>query len=204
MAPEQVNGDAADHRVDLWALGVVLYEMLAGAPPFPGENDGIIINKILRHDPVPLRHLRSDVPPQVEHVIRRGLSKQPDHRYVSAADFARDLQACHANATGAQAVAAPIVRNIRRNAALVAVLAVVVVLAIPGGWWLKRSADQRRLDALIADVIAFDAKDERSAALATLEQAERLIPDDARVAALRDRVTQYRSARRGALGKGLR
>jgi tetratricopeptide (TPR) repeat protein len=93
MSPEQAAGDdQADRRSDLYSLGCVLYEMLAGQPPFTGANPQAIL---ARHvlDPVPsLRTVRSNVPAGLEAAIRRALSKVPGDRFASAADFIEALK----------------------------------------------------------------------------------------------------------------
>jgi predicted ATPase len=92
MSPEQAVGDAhLDHRSDLYALNCVLYEMLAGEPPFTGSSARVILT---RHavEPVPgLRTLRSTVPPGLEAAIRRALCKVPADRFASAADLVEAL-----------------------------------------------------------------------------------------------------------------
>jgi serine/threonine protein kinase/tetratricopeptide (TPR) repeat protein len=87
MAPEQLRGDAVDQRVDLWALGVVLYEMLAGTLPFRGNTLAVVFDQILRQDPASLTQLNPAIPLDVEHVVRRALQKTPVSRYYAARDM---------------------------------------------------------------------------------------------------------------------
>ena len=88
MSPEQVRGQPADHRADIFALGAVLYEMLAGRRPFLGETSVETMNAILKQDPLPL----PGVSPQVEQIVRHCLEKEPAHRYQSARDLGFQLR----------------------------------------------------------------------------------------------------------------
>jgi serine/threonine protein kinase len=91
MSPEQASGKALDSRTDLWSLGAVLYEMLAGRPPFSGDTHLQTMHAIV-HDPVPrLRVARPDLPSEIERIVSRALEKDPAKRYQSAADMALDL-----------------------------------------------------------------------------------------------------------------
>ena len=86
MAPEQLSGAGTDHRVDLWALGAVLHEMLAGQPPFGRDDPTALVSAILARDPAPLSSLRADVPEALQQVVQRALRKPREERYQSASD----------------------------------------------------------------------------------------------------------------------
>src|SRR6266705_4922901 len=90
-SPEQATGDAVDARSDIYGLGVVLYQMLAGSPPFDGESAQSILMKQATATPVPIRQLRSDVPPALAAVIERLLAKDPAERFQTAAEVSRTL-----------------------------------------------------------------------------------------------------------------
>ena len=93
MSPEQAMGERTlDARTDIYALGVIAYEMLAGEPPFSGPNAQAIVSRVLTEKPRPLTLLRDTVPPHVEVAVHRALQKLPADRFASAAAFAAALE----------------------------------------------------------------------------------------------------------------
>jgi serine/threonine-protein kinase len=87
LAPEQVAGGEVDARADIYALGAVLYEALAGRPAFRGDGDLAVAMARLHRDPVPLRQLRADVPRDLEAVVHRALARDPEARFATAQDL---------------------------------------------------------------------------------------------------------------------
>ncbi|HET7746706.1 MAG TPA: protein kinase, partial [Vicinamibacteria bacterium] len=92
MAPEQVEGRLADARTDIFALGTVLHEMLAGRRPFEGASSAAVASAILRADPPRLRSLRPECPLALERLIEGCLAKDPDERWQSVHDVKRQLE----------------------------------------------------------------------------------------------------------------
>jgi len=92
MSPEQARGEKVDHRTDIWALGVVLYEMLAGQMPFKGEHDQAVIYSILNTYPQPISGLRAEMPGELEQVVNKTLAKDREERYQQINDTLIDLR----------------------------------------------------------------------------------------------------------------
>jgi hypothetical protein len=92
MAPEQLEGKPLDARADIWGLGCVLYEMASGRRPFSGESAASTIASILQQEPPLLAELVPLTPPALEHLVRTCLAKDPEQRWQSAADLARELR----------------------------------------------------------------------------------------------------------------
>ena len=104
MSPEQVKGLEVDGRSDLFSLGVVLYEALAGADPFSGESPSTVLYKIVHEEPAPLLQRARAVAPALDAVVRRVLAKDPGRRYPTARAFADDLARALGEAAAADTV----------------------------------------------------------------------------------------------------
>jgi serine/threonine protein kinase len=138
MAPEQLRGSMVDGRTDIFALGPVLYEMLAGRRPLESETTANVITAILHADPPPLALLPSrDVPPPLEHLIRTCLAKDPDDRWQSARDVQRELSFIGHGSTAAGVTRAKIKLQ-RWRWGLMLAMTIAAALTIP--WMLQSTS----------------------------------------------------------------
>jgi serine/threonine-protein kinase len=142
MSPEQVTSRAVNPRTDLWALGVVLYEMCTGVRPFGGEHVGAILYSIVHETPAPAANLRSELPPNVAAIIDRLLAKNPDERYGDAETLIADL-----TSPSGRLASQPTTRAARRGMRFGA--AVLAVGALVAFWPRAREAapSERRMAA---------------------------------------------------------
>ena len=96
MAPEQLSGERADGRSDLFSLGVILYAMVTGHSPFQGNSATTVCFKVANREPLPASALDLNLPPELDAVIARAMAKDPADRYQRGADFANDIRALRA------------------------------------------------------------------------------------------------------------
>ncbi len=141
VSPEQAEGKSLDRRSDVYSLGVVLYELLAGRPPFVGSNPAATLVRVIQEEPAPLRRRAPAVPADLETIVLKCLEKDPDRRYGSARELAEELdryldgEPILARRAGWAYRAA---KRLRKNRALAAVAAAaVLVLTLLGGYTLR-------------------------------------------------------------------
>jgi serine/threonine-protein kinase len=104
MSPEQATGEEVDGRSDLWALGAVLYEMVAGRRAFAADNEQAVLLAITTSNPTPIDRVRAEVPAELQRIIRRCLKKNPDERYRTAGELVADLKRFRGESTPAEVV----------------------------------------------------------------------------------------------------
>jgi serine/threonine protein kinase len=140
IAPEQAQGQQVDEQTDVYSLGVVLYELLTGEVPFPGENFVAVAMRHINDPPPSVRAVRPDVPPRVDAAVQRAMAKRPSDRFPTMADFGRELDACAGDTEEGTQVIAPPPRAVHRRRLspwpLVVVLLGVIALGAAGAYLL--------------------------------------------------------------------
>jgi formylglycine-generating enzyme required for sulfatase activity/dienelactone hydrolase/tRNA A-37 threonylcarbamoyl transferase component Bud32 len=133
MAPEQARGEEVDARADIWAFGVLLYEMLTGALPFSGDHATAMLSSLLSDAPAPLRQRRPEVPTELDRIVLRALEKNPAARTMRAADIAAELNGYRLKiASGELAASRAAPPGLRRFVPVV--IPALLVLLLAGGW----------------------------------------------------------------------
>jgi len=141
MSPEQASGGSVSFRSDQFAFGSILYEMAAGRRAFQGKTDVDTLSAILNEEPEPIAGVNPQAPPPLRWLVERCLAKEPNDRYGTTRDLARDLAAIRDHLSEAASVSGPSVARSRRRrlsalfAAAVAVLAVLAAAVQAGRGW---------------------------------------------------------------------
>jgi serine/threonine protein kinase/Tol biopolymer transport system component len=145
MSPEQVRGQGADHRADIFSFGVILYEMLSGKRTFGGESAIEVMNAILKEEPPELCETNAKISPALDKVVRRCLEKKPERRFQTASDLGFALEAL-STSSGSRlktAVALPVRR--RERLAWLAVALLLVMLGLTWAHFTRQPKDDPRV-----------------------------------------------------------
>ncbi len=151
MSPEQARGDELDARTDLFAVGIVLYEMSTGKMPFQGKTLGAVMAAILHDVPEPPSELNPEIPEALQNIIWKALEKDPDHRYQTACDMRADLKRLQRdlNSGRSQPAFTPTpsrrTRPVRRTFRWSYVAGVLTILTAALAWWFLRPLPPPRI-----------------------------------------------------------
>lgn len=176
MSPEQVRGEKADPRSDIFSFGVVLYEALSGQRAFSGPTAADRASAILKEDPPDLRSTGRNVPASVDRIVRRCLEKNPQERFESARDLAFHLETI-ATESDTGVTRPPSSPKAYPWASKLAVAGLVVLAAALGGWWF-RGRSQRNPHPIVTFLRLTD--------FAGLEESPAFSPDGKSVAFVSD------------------
>jgi len=162
MSPEQVRGDTVDERSDIWAAGVVMYEMTTGQRPFPERHPPKLIDDILRQPPKPPSVIKPSLAPGMEAIILKALDKDPERRYQTARELRVDLNRLVPSASGTSYISAgtrPALPRVRRRWALLALAVPAVAVLALVGWRLKDRLQPAPRSPRVLAILPFQAVD---------------------------------------------
>jgi len=167
MSPEQARGVAVDARSDIFSLGVVLYEMITGRPPFGGETSTDIVVSIVQQEPGPLTRYTPEAPSELERIVARALRKDRDERYQTASELLADLKGLkrqleldpasgHGKEATSQGDLPVVIKRESRQAVFrkVGILAAVFIVALGAFYFLRKP--ESRQPALVARPLTTD------------------------------------------------
>lgn len=198
MSPEQVQRQTLDRRTDIWSLGIVLYEMITGQVPFPGEMDAAVAYAILQEEPEPLTGKRTGLPIELDRVVAKALAKKPDERYQHVDEILVDLRAVaklpgtaqtpeprRASATELTHSTATAQRKLFAGRRILWVVAAILALATAGAWLFQRNAPARwARDQAVPEISRLAAESNYVGAFRLAREAERHSPSDPSLAGL--------------------
>jgi serine/threonine-protein kinase len=178
MAPEQLEAKEADARTDIFAFGVVVYEMATGKKAFAGKSQASVISAIMSSDPKPISSLHPMTPPALDRVIKRCLAKEPDERWQSAADLTNELKWIAGSSETVKAAAQEpnLPRKIWQRLVVLAIAGVAIAALAGTAIWKFKPAPQQPVTRTVISL----PPDQRLAALD--EPVVALSPDGSNLA----------------------
>jgi serine/threonine protein kinase/dienelactone hydrolase len=185
MAPEQIAGQTVDERADVWSLGVVLYEMLAGRRPFAGDNDIALLRAIREEQPVPIGRLRSDAPVALTQTVAKALQKEPKARCASARELLQQVEAVLSSTVGRSDGA--VQKRPKPNRRLLVGVAAALLLAVAaGGWFFHNQARSRSASRMLEQISGLVEQERYTQAFMLLHRGQASLTSDAALAKVRD------------------
>jgi dienelactone hydrolase/predicted Ser/Thr protein kinase len=191
MAPEHLRGGIGDARGDVWALGVVLYEMLAGKRPFTGADDYELLQAIIEKPVPPLPPSSLSGHDDLARIVSRALDRDPQRRYANAGEMAHALEQFLQPSATTAVGAVPVVRTARSRAAILAAILVFAAVSVAGLWaWRSGAAARTARNVTLPEALRLADLDRYGEAFVLAADAERAIPTDPVLVGLWPRISR--------------
>ena len=156
MSPEQTKGTEVDHQADIWALGVVLYEMVTRQQPFKADYEQAVVYSILNQEPEPVTGLRIGVPMELERIITKAIAKIPSQRYQNIDEMGIDLRSVIKTPVDVKSVNAQQAKQRRIRSYILGSLALIFILLLANALYLLLPSKSGSVETKSIAVMPFE------------------------------------------------